>query len=234
MFKVISVPRCHIEPHIDKVQEWVGVFIVCIVAFILWHRFSAWLTSDYGPRWSVILNFSFCRPSIIVQNQTAGLYPIDWPVMHTMQGGETSFVYLIPFQPGCVLLFLMRIPLACIHFFKINFQSTYPSKGDQKSSAEEAPIHRIRITLTSRNVKSLEKGLHFATNWKPISSEWSGNSCVSSIELSKLHQFSCRLNNVLRCWISWVGMLLIVVVGNLCQSSNCVRYLIKTAVIRMI
>ncbi len=31
------------------------------------------------------------------------------------------------------------------------------SYNKEKPSAEEAPIHRIRITLTSRNVKSLEK-----------------------------------------------------------------------------
>merc|ERR1712088_1162574 len=29
--------------------------------------------------------------------------------------------------------------------------------GDGKGVEEEAPVHRIRITLTSRNVKSLEK-----------------------------------------------------------------------------
>merc|ERR1712018_573701 len=29
---------------------------------------------------------------------------------------------------------------------------------DTKPAAEEGPIHRIRITLTSKNVKSLEKG----------------------------------------------------------------------------
>merc|ERR1711963_615700 len=40
---------------------------------------------------------------------------------------------------------------------KLNKMSAYPAKGDQKAPAEEAPIHRIRITLTSRNVKSLEK-----------------------------------------------------------------------------
>jgi len=40
----------------------------------------------------------------------------------------------------------------CI-FFK--FQSSF--KDPQKGSAEDAPIHRIRITLTSKNVKSLEK-----------------------------------------------------------------------------
>jgi hypothetical protein len=31
-------------------------------------------------------------------------------------------------------------------------------KDPTKPVADEAPIHRIRITLTSRNVKSLEKG----------------------------------------------------------------------------
>jgi small subunit ribosomal protein S20e len=30
-------------------------------------------------------------------------------------------------------------------------------KDASKPSGEEGPIHRIRITLTSRNVKSLEK-----------------------------------------------------------------------------
>ena len=37
---------------------------------------------------------------------------------------------------------------------------------DGKATEEEAPIHRIRITLTSRNVKSLEKG-RFA-NIRPL------------------------------------------------------------------
>lgn len=32
---------------------------------------------------------------------------------------------------------------------------------DGKAPAEEAVIHRIRITLTSRNVKSLEKGVYW-------------------------------------------------------------------------
>ena len=35
------------------------------------------------------------------------------------------------------------------------FQSAY--KDAKATGGEEAPIHRIRITLTSRNVKSLEK-----------------------------------------------------------------------------
>ena len=38
--------------------------------------------------------------------------------------------------------------------------SMFQSKADGKAPAEEVPIHRIRITLTSRNVKSLEKGMH--------------------------------------------------------------------------
>ncbi len=37
--------------------------------------------------------------------------------------------------------------------FLVLFQSAYK----EKPMAEDAPIHRIRITLTSRNVKSLEK-----------------------------------------------------------------------------
>ena len=38
----------------------------------------------------------------------------------------------------------------------LHFQSHYKESG--KAPTEEATIHRIRITLTSRNVKSLEKG----------------------------------------------------------------------------
>ena len=38
-------------------------------------------------------------------------------------------------------------------------QSHYKEAG--KAPAEDVTIHRIRITLTSRNVKSLEKGTHF-------------------------------------------------------------------------
>lgn len=34
----------------------------------------------------------------------------------------------------------------------------FSAQKDGKAPAEEVPIHRIRITLTSRNVKSLEKG----------------------------------------------------------------------------
>ena len=45
------------------------------------------------------------------------------------------------------------------------YQSQYKKEGLQ----EEAQIHKIRITLTSRNVKSLEKG-----EW---SSSW-GQSCA--------------------------------------------------------
>lgn len=36
--------------------------------------------------------------------------------------------------------------------------SMFSATKDSKAPAEEVPIHRIRITLTSRNVKSLEKG----------------------------------------------------------------------------
>ncbi|XP_059162869.1 small ribosomal subunit protein uS10-like [Physella acuta] len=35
--------------------------------------------------------------------------------------------------------------------------NNYTKDGSLKASSEEAPIHRIRITLTSRVVKSLEK-----------------------------------------------------------------------------
>ena len=38
-------------------------------------------------------------------------------------------------------------------------QSMYKKDGPQ----EETPIHKIRITLTSRNVKSLEKGEPFTS-----------------------------------------------------------------------
>lgn len=39
--------------------------------------------------------------------------------------------------------------------FHFDLQSHFK---DSKAPQDEAPIHRIRITLTSRNVKSLEKG----------------------------------------------------------------------------
>ena len=42
--------------------------------------------------------------------------------------------------------------------------SMFQSKADGKAPAEEVPIHRIRITLTSRNVKSLEKGMYVSLN----------------------------------------------------------------------
>lgn len=46
-----------------------------------------------------------------------------------------------------------------IFVFYLNYlQATNYTKDPSKPQAEEAVIHRIRITLTSRNVKSLEKG----------------------------------------------------------------------------
>jgi small subunit ribosomal protein S20e len=35
---------------------------------------------------------------------------------------------------------------------------SYVAKGKEVEQQPEAKIHRIRITLTSRNVKNLEKG----------------------------------------------------------------------------
>ena len=37
----------------------------------------------------------------------------------------------------------------------------------KKDAQEESPIHKIRITLTSRNVKSLEKGLWIISCHRP-------------------------------------------------------------------
>lgn len=42
-----------------------------------------------------------------------------------------------------------------LNLFIFGLQSHFK---DSKAPQDEAPIHRIRITLTSRNVKSLEKG----------------------------------------------------------------------------
>ena len=53
------------------------------------------------------------------------------------------------------------------------FQSHYK---EGKAPAEETTIHRIRITLTSRNVKSLEKGESFRPSslpfWLTLGSLW--------------------------------------------------------------
>lgn len=40
-------------------------------------------------------------------------------------------------------------------------QATF-AKDPEKPTAEAAQIHRIRITLTSKNMKSLEKGVLYA------------------------------------------------------------------------
>ena len=41
-----------------------------------------------------------------------------------------------------------------------------PAAGKPGLEEEGSQIHRIRITLTSRNVKNLEKGVVLATVWQ--------------------------------------------------------------------
>ena len=44
--------------------------------------------------------------------------------------------------------------------YRRNYDSSFQSQYKSKEGAqEESQIHKIRITLTSRNVKSLEKGM---------------------------------------------------------------------------
>lgn len=45
-----------------------------------------------------------------------------------------------------------------INILVLIFQATTKVDNPEKPGQEVTPIHRIRITLTSRNVRSLEKG----------------------------------------------------------------------------
>ena len=59
---------------------------------------------------------------------------------------------------GCVNCIVSDIIHVCLKTCNVLYtgQAHYKEKG--AVAEEEAQIHRIRITLTSRNVKSLEKG----------------------------------------------------------------------------
>ena len=73
-------------------------------------------------------------------------------------------------------------------------QAAQPYK-DTKGAPEEAQIHRIRITLTSKNVKSLEKGrdryncvgfrtLSSLDNNHVVVTGGEGGECYSTLSLS--------------------------------------------------
>lgn len=60
------------------------------------------------------------------------------------------------------LIFLTKFTI----FFEIVFQASTKADNPEKAGQEVTPIHRIRITLTSRNVRSLEKGKFLCAKYR--------------------------------------------------------------------
>lgn len=70
------------------------------------------------------------------------------------------------------------------------------SKDPMKGPVEEVPAHRIRITLTSRNVKSLEKVCADLKRKKLDSPlEILCYSCIYSLNCKKIYMFCKYYNN---------------------------------------